>query len=60
TVDVNGRRMVDLRGRRIGRAPIDLRGLPRGVVRVKVIVRTAAGKQIRTQRAYRTCATRGR
>ena len=57
TVHVNGRRVVDVRGRALTRAPINLRGLPRGVIRVKVIARTSSGRQLRTQRVYRTCAT---
>ena len=56
-VYVNGRRVRMLRGRRL-RAPVDLRGLPRGTVRVKVVARTRAGRRIVAQRRYRTCATR--
>jgi dienelactone hydrolase len=56
TVALNGRRVRDVRGRRLRRTRIDLRGLPRGTVRVKVVVRTAKGRQIVTQRRYRTCA----
>ena len=59
-VTVDGRRVADLRGSKLGRAPVDLRGLPRGVVKVQVIARTAKGRRIFTQRSYRTCTRRGR
>jgi hypothetical protein len=41
------------RGRRT--APIDLRGLRRGVVRVRVVVRYADGSRRVLRRTYRTC-----
>ncbi|HEV3000599.1 MAG TPA: glycoside hydrolase family 3 C-terminal domain-containing protein [Solirubrobacteraceae bacterium] len=52
-----GRRAKIIRGRRL-RARIDLRGLPRGRVRVKVVGRTASGRIVRETRVYRPCATR--
>jgi cytochrome c peroxidase len=58
TVTVNARKVADLRGRRLRRAPVDLRGLPRGTIRVKVVVRTAKGRELVMLRRYRTCARR--
>ncbi|TMM04274.1 MAG: cytochrome C peroxidase [Actinobacteria bacterium] len=55
TVTVNARKVADLRGRRLRRAPVDLRGLPRGTIRVKVVVRTANGRELMMLRRYRTC-----
>ena len=55
-VQINGKPMRDLRGRRLTRAPVDLRGLPKGVVRVRIVVRTAKGHQRLYLRTYRTCA----
>jgi ribonuclease PH len=57
TVYVNGKRKARVRGRRL-RAPIDLRGLPRGTVRVRVVVRYANGRTASITRRYRTCAPR--
>lgn len=49
TVTVNGKRVKTLRGRRLS-SPITLKGLPKGVVTVKIAMRTKSGK---------TCSTRG-
>jgi hypothetical protein len=57
-VYVNGRRTARVSGRRL-RAPVNLRGLPRGVVRVRVVVRYASGRTASVTRRYRTCAGRG-
>jgi len=57
-VYVNGRRVRVLRGRRL-RAVIDLRGLPAGRVRVRVVARTRHGRRVSETRRYRTCAKRG-
>jgi dienelactone hydrolase len=57
TVTVNGRRAKTVRR---SRARIDLRGLPRTTARVKVVVRTAKGKRVVTQRRYRTCVAANR
>jgi cytochrome c peroxidase len=54
-VKVNGRPLRDLRGRSLRRAPVDLRGLPRGVVRVRIVVRTANGREKLYIKRYRTC-----
>ena len=55
-----GRRARIVRGRQ-WRARIDLRGLPRRSVPVKVMVRTRSHRTLRATRTYRTCAPgRGR
>jgi hypothetical protein len=54
TIYFNGRRVRTLRGRRT-RVPIDLRGLPKGIVRVRVVARTVRGTRVTTTRTYRTC-----
>ena len=53
-VFVGGRRAAVRRGRRL-RAPVDLRGLPRGTVRVKVVARLRGGGRVVDRRTYRTC-----
>jgi hypothetical protein len=53
-VYVNGRRVRVVRGRRL-RADVDLRGLPGGVVHVRIVARTSSGKTITSTRRYRTC-----
>ncbi len=62
-VTVNGRQVKVLRGERL-RALVDLRGLPRGVVRVRIAARTRRGRRLVQERVYRTCrpraATKGR
>ncbi|HEX8123816.1 MAG TPA: glycoside hydrolase family 3 C-terminal domain-containing protein [Solirubrobacteraceae bacterium] len=50
-----GRRAKVIRGRRL-RARIDLRGLPKGKVKVKVVGRTRKGRIVRQTRVYRLCA----
>jgi hypothetical protein len=40
------------------RARIDLRGLPRGTVRVRVVATTTSGRKITESRRYHTCARR--
>jgi hypothetical protein len=57
TVTVNGKRVRTLRGRRL-RSVVDLRGLPRGTVRVRVNGRTASGRRVTQERVYRTCVAR--
>jgi ABC-2 type transport system ATP-binding protein len=54
TVSVNGKRVRTLKGKRVT-AKVDLRGLPKGIARVTVVVRTAKGKTLRSARTYRTC-----
>jgi putative CocE/NonD family hydrolase len=57
TVKVGNRMAKRLRGARL-RAPIDLRGLPKGRVRVIVTARTSTGRTLRQVRTYRTCGAR--
>jgi hypothetical protein len=58
-VFVNGKRVRVVRGRRL-RAPVDLRGLPKGRFKVEIRLKTADGRTIRGTRRYRTCATKRR
>jgi len=50
-----GGRVMRVRG---GRVRVDLRGRPAGVVRLVVTGRTKAGRPLRIERRYRTCAKR--
>ncbi len=59
SVLVNGRRVRVLRGRRL-RARVDLRGLPKGQVIVRVVARTAHGRRLVETRTYHTCVARRR
>ncbi|HEX8105592.1 MAG TPA: CocE/NonD family hydrolase C-terminal non-catalytic domain-containing protein, partial [Solirubrobacteraceae bacterium] len=54
-VTVNGKRVKVVRGKRRLRAPVDLRGLPKGTYRVMVTLRTARGRTLRSVRTYHTC-----
>jgi hypothetical protein len=54
-VDVNGRRVKTVRGRRTS-AQVDLRGLPKGRYTVRITVTTSTGRQLSGIRAYHTCA----
>ncbi|WP_354698801.1 hypothetical protein DSM112329_04499 [Paraconexibacter sp. AEG42_29] len=56
-VFVNGRQVKTVRGARTT-ARIDLRGLKKGTVTVRVEARTRSGKTIRETRRYLTCAPR--
>ncbi|MCW2998990.1 MAG: hypothetical protein JWN65_2539 [Solirubrobacterales bacterium] len=56
-VFVDGRRVKVVRGARTT-ARIDLRGLPRGTVTVRVVAKTRSGRTITETRRYRTCAGR--
>jgi hypothetical protein len=58
-VYVDDRRVRVLAGRRL-RAPVDLRGLPRGRFTVTIIARTSHGGLLRSSRVYHTCAPRRR
>ena len=42
------------------RTRISLRGLPKGVVRVRVTIRTAKGRTLRGARTYRTCVPKSK
>jgi hypothetical protein len=57
TVTVNGKRAKVLSGKRL-RAPVDLRGLPKGTFRVTVTARTTRGRVLRSARTYHTCVAR--
>jgi hypothetical protein len=57
SVLVNGRRVRVLHGNR-SRVGVSLRGLPRGTVHVRVVVRGVRGGRaatVRDARTYRTC-----
>ncbi len=54
TVRVNGKKVQVVRGKRL-RAPVNLKGLPKGRFKVDISVRLRGGKVLTGQRAYRTC-----
>lgn len=54
SVLVNGRRVKVLRGKRL-RAPVDLRGLPKGRFTVEIHVRLRDGRLLSGKRVYHTC-----
>ena len=55
TVDgKRAKRVAAKRGRRM-RSVISLRGLAKGIVRVRITIRTAKGRTLRGARTYRTC-----
>jgi hypothetical protein len=58
-VTVNGKRVKTRKGKRV-KATVDLRGLPKGIARVSVTVRTAKGRTLRSARTYRTCVPKKR
>jgi hypothetical protein len=58
-VYVNGKRVRTVRGRRL-RAPVDLRGLPRGRFTVRVVGRLRSGRTVTARRTYRTCVPQRR
>ena len=53
-VRVNNKKVTVVRGKRL-RAPVRLRGLPKGKFTVKITVRLTNGKQITGKRTYHTC-----
>jgi cytochrome c peroxidase len=55
SVFVNGHRVASRKGRDLRRARVSLSGLAKGTAKVKIIVRTAKGRQIITQRKYKIC-----
>src|SRR3954454_14852167 len=57
SVYVNGKRRATRRGRKLA-LPVNLRGLPRGVVRVRIVARTTTGKRVVAERRYRTCTAK--
>ena len=56
-VFVNGKRVRVVRGARL-RSPVNLRGLPKGLVRVRITVTTVDGKRVTGTRSYLTCVPR--
>jgi uncharacterized delta-60 repeat protein len=54
-VVVNGKQVSVVRGKRL-RAPVDLRGLPKGRFKVKITLTLEDGRTISGTRKYRTCA----
>ena len=58
-VYIDGKRRAVRRGRRL-KAPVDLRGLPAGTFRVKVVATTRSGRKLVDRRRYRTCVPRRR
>ena len=58
-VTINGRRAKTVRGRALS-APVDLRGLPKGRVRVSVTVTDSTGRRLTLRRSYRTCTPKRR
>ncbi len=59
TVTVSGHKVKTVKGKRL-RAPVDLRGLPKGRYTVRITVRLGNGTVLRGSRTYRTCAPRHR
>ncbi len=59
TVAVNGKQVKVIVGVRL-RAPVNLRGLPKGRYVVKIVATTASGRAIQGTRRYRTCAPKRR
>ncbi|WCB94869.1 hypothetical protein DSM104299_03609 [Baekduia alba] len=58
TVKVNGKRVKVVKGSRL-RAPIDLRGLPKGKATISIVVKLAGGKKPLTgTRVYHTCTAK--
>jgi hypothetical protein len=57
TVFVNGKRAKVVKGRHLA-AQIDLRGLPKGTIRVRITIRYREGKALTGLRKYHTCTAR--
>jgi hypothetical protein len=57
TIAIKGRKKVIVKGGRT-RAPVNLRGLPKGKVKVRLSVRASNGRTYKSTRTYRTCATK--
>jgi hypothetical protein len=55
TIAINGKVKARVKGGRT-QAPVDLRGLPKGRVKVKIAVKASDGKTYTSSRTYRTCA----
>src|SRR5205814_6674997 len=59
TITSRGKRYSTIRGRLL-KAPINLRGLPKGVITVRVEAVTTTGKRYVDLRRYRTCTEKRR
>jgi hypothetical protein len=57
TITIKGKKPVTVKGRK-ARAPVNLRGLPKGKIRVRVTVRASNGRTYTHTRMYRTCVPR--
>jgi hypothetical protein len=55
TITINGKVKARVKGGKT-RAPVDLRGLPKGKVKVKIATKVAGGRTYTSTRTYRTCA----
>ena len=58
-VYVNGKQVQVVRGKRL-RAPVNLRGLPKGRYTVRVVAVTSTGQRLERKRRYRTCTPKPR
>ncbi len=58
-VRVNGRKVQVVKKSRLT-APVDLRGLPKGKVKVSITAITRSGRRLTASRTYKTCAVRKR
>ena len=59
TVKINGKDTARVKGART-RAPVNLRGLPRGKVKVTIATRSSSGRTYKSKRTYRTCRAKRR
>jgi hypothetical protein len=57
TVKLGGRTVATRRGSRVT-APVDLRGLPKGTVKLSLTITLADGRKVSGTRRYRTCAAK--
>jgi Tol biopolymer transport system component len=58
-VFIGSKRVRRIRGRKLT-TPIDLRGLPKGKFKVRVVVKTRSGRKLSITRTYRTCVPKRR
>lgn len=54
-VYVNGKTKVKVKGKKKLRAAINLKGLPPGTVKVKIVLTTSKGQKLTSTRTYKTC-----
>lgn len=55
---VNGKTKIKVKGKKKLRAAINLRGLPGGIVKVKIVLTTAKGGKLVSTRTYKTCKSK--